>query len=207
MKRPYAICFLFLLAAGCAPEQSEEEVKSQAAGIQLLNRNMYVIFDGSGSMNYNCRGDRFDRKIDGAKWAVEEFLKTVPQNVNLGLFVFDNNGMREVVPLALENRAAFLEAVKVIDAAGGTPLADAMKSGTEKLVAQYKKQLGYGEFRLVVVTDGIANGIPQAAQYAIERGIAIHTIGLCIGDDHPLRHWSMSYRAANNSEDLKKALE
>src|SRR3989338_2496930 len=106
MKRLYAVCFLFLLAVGCAPQQSEEEVKSQAAGIQLiniplegiegadvsLNRNMYVIFDGSGSMNDNCGGDRFDRKIDGAKWAVEEFLKTVPQNVNLGLYVFDDHG-------------------------------------------------------------------------------------------------------------------
>ncbi len=94
----------------------------------------------------------------------------------------------------------------LIEASGGTPLALAIRYGTERLIRQYKKQLGYGEFRLVVVTDGKAAGIPEAALYAAKHGIPIYAIGLCVGTDHPLRHYSVSYRAADNFADLSKGL-
>jgi hypothetical protein len=177
-----------------------------------LQRNFYFIFDGSGSMNDGpsgtCRPDKaFAHKIDGAKWAVREFLGIVPADINLGLYVFEAGRRGEVVPLGPDNRQQFLQAVERVQAGGDTPLADAIKFGTDQLVKQYQRQLGYGEFRLVVVTDGIAEQIPQAATYATRYGIAIYAIGLCIGTDHPLRQYAVSYRAADNFKDLAKGLE
>jgi len=184
----------------------------EATGEQAeLTRNFYFIIDGSGSMrettDRHCGGDQsFSNKISGARWAIKKFLEQVPGDVNLGLYVFDREGQREVIPLGKANREAFLTAVDNINASGGTPLADAIKFGTDKLVESYQKQLGYGEFRLVVVTDGIANRIPQAALYAARYGIPIYAIGLCVEPDHPLRYFSVSYRAADNFQDLSQGL-
>jgi len=176
-----------------------------------LTRNFYFIMDGSGSMREQttraCGGDQqFPDKITGARWAIKKFLQTVPAEVNIGLYIYDNNGMRQVVPLGVSNRDAFLRAIDQIDAGGGTPLAQALRFGTDRLVEQYKKQLGYGEFRLVAVTDGLAESIPEAALYAARFGIPIYTIGLCVEQNHPLRNLSVSYLAADNYDDLARGL-
>jgi Ca-activated chloride channel homolog len=181
-------------------------------GEAQLTRNIYFIMDGSGSMNEptsrNCGGDqRFPSKMAGARWAIKKFLENVPDDVNIGLYLFDLNGRRQVIPLGTSNREAFITAVDAIEAGGQTPLAQALRYGTDRLVEQYRKQLGYGEFRLVAVTDGIADDIPAAALYAAQYGMPIYAIGLCIQADHPLRHFAVSYRAADNFEDLQKGLE
>lgn len=186
-------------------------IPSDIGGKQELTRNFYFIMDGSGSMreltNRDCGGDQeFPDKITGARWAIIKFLENVPEDVNIGLFVFDINGRREVVPLGASNRDAFIKAVDNIGAGSGTPLAQSIQYGTDRLIEQYKKQLGYGEFRLVVVTDGKAKGIPEAALYAAKYGIPIYTIGLCVGENHPLRYFSVTYRAADNFADLSKGL-
>lgn len=183
------------------------------AGAEVsLARNFYFIFDGSGSMKSPprgaCRGDqRASNKLEGAQRAVEEFLTKVPDGVQLGLYVFDRNGRREVVPLGADNRRAFLDAINRVEAGDGTPLAVAIRLGTDRLVEQYQRQLGYGEYRLVVVTDGRADEIPEAARYAGYYGMPIYAIGLCIEDDHPLRRYAVSYRAADSFDDLAKGLE
>lgn len=227
MRRISSLALLSLLVLACEPaavpqDQAQRdlakvqtatiEISDTATGTASIARNFYVVFDGSGSMrdgpDGDCRGDRsFGTKIEGAKWAVNQWLSKVPANANLGLYVFDGNGEREVVPLAPNNRAAFQKAVEDIGANGGTPLASSIQVGTDKLVEQYRRQLGYGEYRLVVVTDGQAEGIPSAARYAARYGIPIYAIGLCIGTNHPLRTYSVSYRAADSFQDLAKGLE
>lgn len=176
-----------------------------------LARNFYFIFDGSGSMldppGGACTGERrFANKIDGAKWAIGEFMKMVPEDIHLGLYVFDRNGRSERLALGPGRREAFQQAIGAVRAGGETPLADAIRKATDQLVAQYRRQLGYGEFRIVVVTDGIADGIPNAAVYAAQHGIPIYAIGLCIGQNHALRKYAVSYRAADNFADLQKGL-
>jgi hypothetical protein len=186
------------------------------AGQISLARNFYFIFDGSGSMRdplrSDCGGDQsFRRKLEGAKWAVAEFLKKIPEDVNLGLYVFDEHHFTrsacQVVPLGPNNLTAFLQAIYEVEAGGGTPLAPAIQFGTEILARQREQQLGYGEFRLIVVTDGLARDLPAAAEFANEKAIPIYAIGLCIQEDHPLRHYAVSYRAANDFQDLARALE
>src|SRR5439155_18012498 len=85
--------------------------------------------------------------------------------------------------------------------------AAAIRFATDRLVKQYQLQRGYGEFRVVVVTDGIADAIPEAATYAATYGIPIYAIGLCIGQDHALRQYAVSYRAADSFNDLATGLE
>jgi Ca-activated chloride channel family protein len=186
-------------------------IPADIGGKADLTRNFYFIMDGSGSMREattrDCGGDqRFNDKISGARWAIKKFLEKIPANVNIGLYIYDSSGRREVVPLGKANREAFISAVDNIDAGGGTPLAQAIHYGTDRLAVQYKKQLGYGEFRLVVVTDGLAEGIPEAALYAAKYGIPIYAIGLCVEANHPLRKFSVSYQAADSFADLSKGL-
>src|SRR5690606_5760668 len=91
---------------------------------------------------------------------------------------------------------------------GGTPLGDATYKGVHSLVDQYRKQLGYGEYRLIVVTDGessdnLDRGVAEANKFSIP----IYTIGFGIGERHALRKHSISYRSADSAEELKQALE
>jgi Ca-activated chloride channel homolog len=221
MRRPTPRKTLLLLVASLAvapvaTAQSQPDMQHQAtpAGEASLTRNFYFIVDGSGSMsealNKQCQGDkRFGSRLEGAKWAVEQFIPLVPRDVNLGLWTFDANGNSERLPLGPESRAQFLTAVQKIKAGGRTPLTESIEQGVNRLVQQRDKQLGYGEFRLIVVTDGEATGraLPQAVAYARERRIPIYTIGLCIGAQHELRKYSVSYRAADSIEALRRGLE
>lgn len=225
-----ALCMILIASCGSSGGQPEKDYESEidprwytlrptpvpipenSGGEARLTRNFYFIFDGSGSMSQgvsqNCGGDqKFGAKIEGARWAIRQFMQKVPKDVNIGLYVFDNTGEREVTPLGVGNRDTFMAAIAAVDAGGGTPLAKAITFGADRLAEQYKKQLGYGEFRLVVITDGIAQDIPKAAIYAASYGFPIYAIGLCVPADHPLRHYSVSYRAADNFSDLAKGLE
>ena len=219
-RQIYAKTLLVLLASFAvavkAAPQSPSGIPPQAVpvGEASLTRNFYFIFDGSGSMseglNKQCRGDkRFGSRLEGAKWAVEQFIPLVPPDVNLGLWVFDAKGNSERLPLAPESRAQFLAAVQKIRAGGRTPLTESIEQGVNHLVQQRDKQFGYGEFRLIVVTDGQATErpLPQAVAYARERRIPIYTIGLCLGAQHELRRYSVSYRAADSMDALRRGLE
>jgi Ca-activated chloride channel homolog len=211
------LCFLGTLATAllvAAQNQAEGPLQTTPTGEASLTRNFYFIFDGSGSMSESltkqCKGDkRFGSRLEGAKWAVEQFLPLVPSDVNLGLWVFDAKGNSERVALGPDSRAPFSVEVKKIRAGGRTPLTESIEQGVNRLVQQRDKQLGYGEFRLIVVTDGEATGRPlaQAVTYARERRVPIYTIGLCLSTDHELRKSSVSYRPADSIEALKLGLE
>ncbi len=180
-------------------------------GSSSTKRNIYIVFDGSGSMNNRLQqgaNQQFKNKIDGAKWAVNEFMQTIPDDINLGLFVFDAQGVREVVPLAALDRAAFLSAIRDVRAAGGTPLGESIKAGVDALMKKYQEQLGYGEYRLIVVTDGEASGssIAEAVDYAQDFGVPIYTIGLDVNEQHSLRANSRQFFSAKSFEELKKGL-
>jgi Ca-activated chloride channel homolog len=202
------------IAQAAAQSQTEAPQQTTPRGEASLTRNFYFIFDGSGSMSEaltkQCKGDkRFSSRLEGAKWAVEQFLPLVPSDVNLGLWAFDTNGNSERMALGPAGREQFLAEVRKIRAGGRTPLTESIEQGVNRLVQQRDKQLGYGEFRLIVVTDGEATGRPlrQAVVYARQQRIPVYTIGLCLGADHELRKSSVSYRAADSIEALKLGLE
>lgn len=177
----------------------------------LTIRNFYVVLDGSGSMTDRaCKGD--GRKMEQAKSALEVFSKAVPRNANLGLLVFDNSGISERVSLATDNRQAFIKAVFAINPSGGTPLRDALALARQRLEDQARRQFGYGEYNLVVVTDGEANPGQDPLQVVNDMlarsPIIVHTIGFCISTKHSLNQPGRTvYKAANDRASLERGLE
>ena len=194
--------------AAASQQQSDALPAPPKDAVASLARNFYFVLDGSGSMRDACSG-RQSRKIDQAKEAVAAFMAVVPTNANLGLIVFDARGSREVLPLGSNNRQLFLQAVAAIEADGGTPLNGSIIFGINRLVEQRAKQLNYGEFRMIVVTDGEASDGPisKCGEHSRKTGIPIYTIGLCMSGGHALMNYSITYRDASNKAQLKAALE
>lgn len=177
-----------------------------------LDQNYELVFDGSGSMTYTtCKGDK-ENNIAASKWATKEFVtRSLPEDVGLGMFAFDRSGTSERVPIGKNNREAVLRAIDAIRADGGTPLNSSIARGVDVLRTQREKQLGYGRFTLVVVTDGEATdgdkGAATGVAYAERYQIPIVTIGFCLGSTHPLAVHSLSYRSANNPTELLEAFK
>lgn len=200
-------------AGGAAGAEGTSASGAAHKGAINLRRNFYFVFDGSGSMKdpppSSAQGDHsFPSKITGAKWAVNEFMKNVPNNVNLGLFVFDAHGEREVLPLGPNNRKEFLADINAVQAKGATPLGDAVSKGALALAKEYKQQLGYGEYKMIVITDGEAtDSINSGIAKAMKFNIPIYTIGFGIGPTHSLRKYSISYRSADSAKQVESALE
>lgn len=176
----------------------------------LTAKNYLLIFDGSGSMqDKKCSGDR--QKIEVAKKAVAVWSKNIPANANLGLFAFHNLGTLSL-PLAAGNRDAFNQAIGQIQAGGKTPLSDAMIYAYNTFTEQGQRQLGYGEYTIVVVTDGYANSISRlndVVDKVLSRSpITIYSIGFCIGEAHSLNQPGRTiYKSADNPQQLQTGLQ
>lgn len=175
-----------------------------------LTTNFYIVFDGSGSMGGDqCTNGR--SKMDEAKAAVSQFLGRIPSSANVGLFVFDMDGISERAPLGQNPRADLVKIINASRAGGGTPLSAAIEQGYRALTIQAKRQLGYGQYNLVVVTDGEASpGFDPGAvvgQVLQRSPVILHTIGFCIGDDHSLNQKGRAYyKAANDPKSLEQGL-
>lgn len=186
--------------------------KDDSSGLadNLFARNYYVVLDGSGSMNEKgCSGDR--PKMAAAQDALKEFAASLPADANLGLQVFDGRGIRDLLPLGTRNRQEFSRIVDNVKPNASTPLLTAVRQAYAKLLAQGARQLGYGEYHLVIVTDGIADQgqdpTPAVNQILAESPVVVQTIGFCIGTRHALNQAGRTiYRAADNPEQLRAGL-
>jgi hypothetical protein len=198
-------------------EQNEDESSpSQATilfdeteGLASTTNNFYFVFDMSGSMNERCSGRR---KIDGAKDAVTRFMKNIPDSVNIGLMLLgtrSRDGYEEALPLGSGNKGEFMDIINDLEPEGQTPLGETILASVDKIVGQYKKQLGYGIYRIIIITDGEQTGISlkQPCNYLAQHGfIGLYSIGLCMKSSHTLKKYSLSYRDAYNYEELEQAL-
>ena len=177
---------------------------------QLVISNYYVILDGSGSMEeQKCSGNR--NKMDAAKDAMVAFAQQFPADANLGLAVFDGNQLSQRVALGAVNSEAITREVLKTQPNGGTPLLNAIELGYQALETQAQRQLGYGEYHLVVLTDGEANSgqdpTPVINRILANSPVIVHTIGFCIGERHSLNQpGRIDYRAADDIESLKQGL-
>jgi uncharacterized protein YegL len=168
-----------------------------------LKKNYYLILDGSGSMS----GD----KMKTAKEALSRFINLVPADANLGLLVFDSGGISERAELG-SSRQVLLDKIKQVRANGYTPLRTSLQIAYQKISLQAARQLGYGEYNIVVVTDGEASD-GEEPDYIVntilsESPVVIHTIGFQIGENHSLNQpGRILYKSANNYEELSEGLE
>ena len=174
----------------------------------VLKKNYYVIFDNSGSMNeHACKGN--GSKMHNAKIAMREFVKAVPQNANLGIMTF--TGEKVQLGLGNQNRQRVSAEVEAARPETGTPLHGAIKKAYAKLTAQGRRQLSYGEYHLVIVTDGeYTDSDPAQTVNRIisESPVVVYTIGFCIGNKHSLNQPGRTeYREANDLESLRTGLK
>ncbi|MBF0255977.1 MAG: VWA domain-containing protein [Gammaproteobacteria bacterium] len=179
-------------------------------GTQMSLANYYLVLDGSGSMlEKECADGRY--KIAAAVDAVSAFASALPANSNFGLASFVNGQTQELSALG-SNPQAGLARLRNLRPSGNTPLYSAVHFGYEKLSQQARRQSGYGEYHLVVVTDGMhspgEDPTPILGQILSESPVVIHTIGFCISADHALNQPGRTYyRAATDPGSLKQGLD
>ena len=198
------------------PIDTETEVwpymeESGDAGLadNLMAKNFVLIYDGSGSMgDVDCSGGL--RKFEVARRAVSDWAMSLPADANLGLVSFHQEWT--VLDLAPGQRETFAKTVDAIYPGGTTPLTTAFKQAFSMLTRQGQSQLGYGEYTIVVITDGAADKIPDLSGFVDavlrETPIQVYTIGFCIGEHHTLNQPGRTiYKAANNPEELRQGLK
>lgn len=184
---------------------------SVARADNLLTKNYMFVLDASGSMSARKCTNRLS-KLDEAKSAIKAFGESLDADSNIGLLVFANNKISTVLPLARFDDYALTAALKTIRAGGSTPLADAMNVGFEALRNQAVRQLGNGQYNLVVVTDGAASEgqdvLGSVWQVIRTSPVMIHAVGFCIGTNHVLNQYGLTrYVAASDGATLRKGLQ
>ena len=220
MKSLFKILLLFFFLA--VTSSCSEDKKEQQAAKKMINdkwppiventevqlkkislKNYYVIFDGSGSMKGS--------KLADAKKALRKFIQIIPKNSNIGLAAFDMYKNSERAPLG-SSKNKILQELDKIKAGGSTPLGKTIDISYGKLTSQGSRQLGYGEYNLIIITDGKATDSKRLVQSVdrilAESPIIIHTIGFHIGQGHPLnQRGKIYYKTAKNLEELSMGLE
>lgn len=177
----------------------------------LHTENIIVILDASGSMKDNFRADQTKSKMDAAKEALREVLAQVPKNTHIGLLVFSGSNVLKdwVYPLGPKDTERLMDAINLPQPAGGTPLGKYMRIGANRLLEQREKQYNYGNYRLLIVTDGEAQDEDKVAQYTpeiLDRQIRVDVIGVDMQTDHLLANDVDSYRRADNPGELVAAV-
>lgn len=175
-----------------------------------LKDNYMIVYDGSGSMSEIACGANDSKHTEGVK-AVNAFANAVPADANLGLFVFDENGIDVRVALG-EPRTKFEKAVAAIRIGSGTPLKSATRGGYDELTRQGQKQFGYGRYSLIIITDGAANSGQDPThiinQIVDNTPIEIWAVGFCLDEGHALNQPGRTfYVPANSPEALLEGLK
>jgi Mg-chelatase subunit ChlD len=192
-------------------EQQTSDNDIFTASKELTAKNYYLVLDASGSMMDSTCSSGQASKMQSAISALRYFASQLPDDANFGLAVFLYGELKELLPLGKNNRQEVEKLLVSIVPNGGTPLDQAIDFGYQKLLSQGKRQQGYGEYNLVIVTDGLASG-GHHPEHAVERilkesPVILHTIGFCIAQDHSLNRPGLTlYRSANDPESLKQGL-
>ena len=178
---------------------------------RALTTNYYLVLDGSGSMmESECSGRNL--KMTVAQRAVKQFISKIPEQANIGLAIFDGEGLSERVPLGVGNRPALKRAIDAVQADQSTPLRSAVELAYERIQTQAVTQSGYGEYHVVVITDGQPDPDSEDPRPIIdtilaESPVVVHTVGFCIGEDHSLNQPGKTlYAAADSPEALGEGL-
>jgi uncharacterized protein YegL len=174
-------------------------------------QHVVVVLDDSGSMSDPMRSGRRVAKMDAAKRALLEVLSQLPEDAQVGVLALNTRTASGpwIIPLGPLDQAQVRQAIGNIQAAGGTLLGVAMKQAADALLAQREKQQ-YGEYRLLIVTDGEAQDEYLVDAYLPEilrRQITVDVIGVSMAQDHSLANSVNRYRRADDPASLQQAIE
>lgn len=184
------------------------------AAAQEAHDCVVIVLDASGSMNDMMPRSGGKTKMDAAKAAIKTVVKDVDQETYVGLLVFsgsykNSDWLQELGP---RSDPKMFDALDLIQADGGTPLGTYIKKGADALLDKRDEQLGYGSYRLLVVTDGEADAgrertlMEEYTPEVLARGITLDAIGVNMDRHHTLATRSHSYATADNPEQLTTAL-
>lgn len=175
--------------------------------------NLVAVVDMSGSMSEAYCAGAYDSRAQAARSALAAWLESVPAEANMGLIVFEKGDVSLRVPLGTGNRQVFIEAVNRTEPAGETPLRDAVALARDVLEAQGTRQRGYGEYKIVIITDGAHSDGQDPAPVLSDifgnfaNPIEVHTIGFCIESSALNQPGLTFYRSANDPDELRRGLE
>lgn len=202
MKLHRTLLWAMVLGASLGVAQASEE---------FYKDNLVVVLDASGSMSKTMPGTRISR-MEAAKKALLAVLDKLSETTKMGLLVFSGSDAKYrnwVYPLGPLDKTKMRQAILGPRPGGGTPLADYLKMGTDRLLQEREAQLGYGSYRLLVVTDGVADSGQPVTPYAqdiVARGVNLDAIGVDMQQDHILAQLAHSYRRANDPASLERAV-
>jgi uncharacterized protein YegL len=169
-----------------------------------------VLLDDSGSMKTVMPDSGKQPRMSVAKSALTRVVSQLPEGTKFGLLLM--NGARAnqgwLVPLAPLDRASAIAKIEKVQAEGGTPLGQSMKTAMDELLA-LRSKVPYGDYRLLVVTDGEATDRNVLEMYLpdmISRGVIVDVIGVDMRSEHSLAKRTHSYRKANDAASFEKAL-
>jgi von Willebrand factor type A domain len=181
-----------------------------SAAANETSKNVVIVLDDSGSMNKIMGRDNRSRMVV-AKQAMDRLIDSLSDDTRLGIVLLngskDNGGW--ILPLGALDKQQARSTVASLRADGGTPLGSVMYRAMAELLKQ-REQLPYGDFRLVVITDGEATDAPVLKANLpkiISKGVLLDVIGVDMQSDHSLVQRSHSYRRANDAASFEKALK
>ena len=206
---------LAALAAGLIPIQPPDFAEPGAVFVA-------VVLDDSGSMGDPMPGAG-GSKMAVAKTALAEVFGTLPPSARVGLYTLNATWTRggddgepgggrgtgyEAFAVGEAPPAEAAAALGQIVAGGGTPLGARLADAAAALAAA-RAQNKYGEYRLLVVTDGEASdaaALDAALPRALGAGLTVDVIGVAMRADHSLATRVDSYRRADDPAALAAAL-
>ena len=149
--------------------------------------------------------------MEAAKAALQQVLANIPDGTQIGLLVFSGANIHNewVYPLGPKDTEKLIAAIHLPQPSGDTPLGKYIRIGANRLLEQREKQYNYGNYRLLVVTDGEASDTDKVKHYTPEilnRQIRIDVIGVDMKTDHMLANVVDSYRKADNPGELVAAV-
>lgn len=183
--------------------------QAQPTQTNIYADNIMIVFDASGSMGYAMSQTDSRERLPIAQKALKQVLQKIPDNSNIGLFVFGNIKNDNPVQIGPKDLTRLNSAIDAIRTGGNTPLGAYMQRASNQLLEQRQKNLGYGRYKLLVVTDGEATDgdlMQKVAREVIRRNLSLEVIGVAMTGNHTLSNTCTVYRAANDEESLNRAM-
>lgn len=174
------------------------------AGSLLAGQKVVVVVDDSGSMADRMRYERV-RKMAAAKESLSVVLDKLPSDAEVGVLALNRGWL---IPLQPLDRKQTQNQINQLRASGGTPLGMRMKEATEELL-QLRAKDPYGDYRLLVVTDGEAsdqNVLSAVLPDIMSRNLLVDVIGVDMKSEHSLATQVSNYRRADDPGSLEQAI-
>lgn len=184
---PAAILLVFAFAPTVAP----------------ASQNVVVLVDDSGSMMDSMRSGV--RRIQAAKDALKVVLGQLPADARVGVLALNQGWIFPPQPVDYDQMSGRIDQLR---ASGGTFLGENLKLAADELLKVRKEQV-YGDYRLLIVTDGEANDqrvLDFVLGDVMARGITVDVIGVDMNSDHSLATKVHNYRRADDAATLQKAI-